>query len=101
MADQIIRRNAGMAELRPAIQKALEGFRPRFGNDRDISIVSTIGELRELMRFEHNDKVRARELRKIEDLRGARKKKIEIKEKQLLYQLAHRDPQPAAGDIAY
>ena len=36
-------------EVGDEIEKAMEGFKPRFGSDEDIAIINTLGELKHLL----------------------------------------------------
>ena len=73
------------------VEKAMEGFKPRFGSDEDIAILTTLGEVKNLLTLQATDKERALELKRILQRAGKRKEDIEKKQAHLLWQTEKRN----------
>ena len=72
---------------RPEVENALIGFSPKFGNDLDIDIVHTHGEIKHLLTLAESDAKRREEMKLITKTNNARSKEIKKKEDRLLWLL--------------
>ena len=75
----------------PEVVDAMGGFMPKFGVPGDIDISKTYGEILHLLTLAENDNKRREEMDKITQTTNARTKKIEEKEKRIIWLLGKRN----------
>lgn len=73
------------------IEQAMVGFKPRFGSDEDIAILTTLGEVKHLLTAQATDKDRALELKRILQRAGKRKEDVAKLQVQILWQIGERN----------
>ena len=87
MGRKKIDQNIKMAD---EVEQAMVGFKPVFGSEKDIALLTTLGEYKNLLTLQAGDKDRARQLKAIMERAGMRKQDIEAKKENLLWQLEER-----------
>lgn len=74
----------------PEIEESMAHFKPRFGNDQDISIIEQYGKIKKLLSDIDASGMRLLQIKREESKMTARMKEIERKERQLLAMLKMR-----------
>lgn len=73
------------------LEKLMEHFRPRFGNDEDIAILNTYTSIKKMLGDVNASEMRQLELKKLESSMTKKMKEVRMKEKGLIYSITKRN----------
>lgn len=72
------------------VETAMSHFKPRFGNENDLRIINSYGEIKKLLTLASEDGERYVKMREITRSQKKREEEIKQKERGLLWQIEHR-----------